>query len=560
MPHAAAPRRTSPRFVLPATALAFALACCLVVAAAFPARALASSTDGDSVFARLGSLFASAIAADDEADADPAAGRTSEEPASATAETLLREAIASFTTELTDLQDLGITVGELRDTLDNAISRDPRCDLYSGCTWTYREDADDTDDCTVVAIELRYLLTDEQVATYQETWDAAFAQLVAAADGAGDTYEAVRAVHDYLASNCRFDADSATSSSAYGAVVEGRAANRGFADAFALALDELGIEAVVVYGDSGVPWNMVQIDGSWYHVDVAWDAVGLDAEQPAVPSTDYFLVDDARMEQAHGTWATGTPDAPAAPQSYGSLVAGTTADEHVSFAKGLWRQMFDGLQTELGGLGMYGVTTDEAYQAYDELVAEDPLYDYIDSYGAAYAGDSGIVSSLRCTYRLTAEEFADYTARREEAIAAALAGTEGLEPYAQVLAVHDYLVRTCAYGDPESAVDHTAYGALLSGQAVCEGYASAFRILMDRLGIPCIVVSSEEMEHGWNMVQLDGQWYHVDVTWDDPTPDRGPDADVSHRFLLRGDDYMAANEHYGWESPYEAPSDHWSQA
>lgn len=569
----ARPTRIASRTTLPALALALLLAA--------PALPVASAVAADSggLGAIVGQILSTAIrdrgdagqdaaggapasalpdlaglgtAADQAGQNDQAAGAGED---ASPAETLLRDAIASFATELTDLQDRGITVGELRAALAT-IERDPACDIYAGCTWTYREDGADPDACTVTAVELRYCLTDGQIATYRADWDAALARAVAAADGTAGTYEAVRAVHDYLATSCAFETESATAPTAYGALVLGQASNRGFADAFALVLGRLGVDALVVYNDTGVPWNMVQIDGAWYHVDVSWDAAQPGTEPPAVPATGYFLVDDTKMEQAHGSWRAGSPDAPAAPQSYGSLVAGTTFDEHVAFAKGLWRQAFDALQTEVAGLGMYGIMINEAYEAFEQLVAEEPVYDYTDTHGTVYS-DSGIVSSLTCTYRLTPEEFADYAARREEAIAAALAAAQGLAtPYEQVVAVHDYLVRTCAYGDTEAVVDHTAYSALLRGQAVCDGYSSAFRILMDRLGIPCITVASEDMAHSWNMVQLDGQWYHVDVTWDDPTPDRGPDAEVSHRFLLRGDDYMAANEHYGWESPYAAPSDY----
>ncbi len=71
------------------------------------------------------------------------------------------------------------------------------------------------------------------------------------------------------------------------------------------------------------------------------------------------------------------------------------------------------------------------------------------------------------------------------------------------------------YND-EPAV-YTSYGAFVNHNVVCQGYALAFKVLMDRAGIPCCYVKSDAMNHAWNMVQLDGNWYHVDVTWDDPS-------------------------------------------
>lgn len=62
------------------------------------------------------------------------------------------------------------------------------------------------------------------------------------------------------------------------------------------------------------------------------------------------------------------------------------------------------------------------------------------------------------------------------------------------------------------------YGALVLKKAVCAGYASAFLYLMQQLGIECMYVRgncSGEGRHGWNIVKLEGDYYHVDVTWGD---------------------------------------------
>ena len=134
-------------------------------------------------------------------------------------------------------------------------------------------------------------------------------------------------------------------------------------------------------------------------------------------------------------------------------------------------------------------------------------------------------------------------------------------------ALHDYLVRTVAYdkravNNTEPATAHNPYGALCEGTAVCEGYARAYQLLLERVGVSCVCVSSEAMVHGWNMVQLDGAWFHVDVTWDDPLlsvnggphHDSGFDAPVSHKFFLKSDSYMKAHEHYGWTAVHNAPA------
>ncbi len=71
---------------------------------------------------------------------------------------------------------------------------------------------------------------------------------------------------------------------------------------------------------------------------------------------------------------------------------------------------------------------------------------------------------------------------------------------------------------------HTEYGALVNGSAVCTGYAAAFEYLCDQLGVYCLQVRgdagrNQSMGHVWNLVWLDGAYYHVDTTWMDN--DRG---------------------------------------
>ena len=91
--------------------------------------------------------------------------------------------------------------------------------------------------------------------------------------------------------------------------------------------------------------------------------------------------------------------------------------------------------------------------------------------------------------------------------------------------LHDRLLRLTAYEEGEGA--HDAYGALVEHRAVCEGYARAFQYLLYQAGIPCLIATGngynggDSEPHAWNVVQIDGQWYHVDPTWDDPVVEGG---------------------------------------
>ena len=91
-------------------------------------------------------------------------------------------------------------------------------------------------------------------------------------------------------------------------------------------------------------------------------------------------------------------------------------------------------------------------------------------------------------------------------------------------ALHDALVKTCSYDDnaaensdayPEA---YSAYGALVKGKSVCQGYAQAMKLLLSYCGIKSLYVSGEAEggDHAWNEVQIGGKWYSLDVTFDDP--------------------------------------------
>ena len=64
----------------------------------------------------------------------------------------------------------------------------------------------------------------------------------------------------------------------------------------------------------------------------------------------------------------------------------------------------------------------------------------------------------------------------------------------------------------ESAVREVLHPLCPSGEAVCDSYGDAYLYIMkNKLGIPCELVASEVMAHAWNMIEIGGKWYHVDV-------------------------------------------------
>lgn len=95
---------------------------------------------------------------------------------------------------------------------------------------------------------------------------------------------------------------------------------------------------------------------------------------------------------------------------------------------------------------------------------------------------------------------------------------DGMSDYEKEKAVYDWMATKLSYDTgalqvvPNTTADSdNPYGALKYHNAVCVGYATTFRLFMQMLEIPCMVVHNQEAYHSWNLVQLDGDWYHVDI-------------------------------------------------
>ena len=90
--------------------------------------------------------------------------------------------------------------------------------------------------------------------------------------------------------------------------------------------------------------------------------------------------------------------------------------------------------------------------------------------------------------------------------------------YEKLKYIHDWIVNNTVYSNTNALYESEADGPVVYGKALCEGYAKAFMYFAQSMGFECVCVAgaSNGVDHMWNMVKLDGQWYHVDVTWDDP--------------------------------------------
>lgn len=118
-------------------------------------------------------------------------------------------------------------------------------------------------------------------------------------------------------------------------------------------------------------------------------------------------------------------------------------------------------------------------------------------------------------------------------------GVQALSDYEKIKFVNDYIVKNTVYSTQTVTSPHSAYTVAFEGKGVCQGYALLAQKMFQQLGIEAqYVVGEVDGEgHAWNLVQLDGQWYHLDVTWNDPLPDRGNE--VRYGYFLVSDTHLA---------------------
>lgn len=131
--------------------------------------------------------------------------------------------------------------------------------------------------------------------------------------------------------------------------------------------------------------------------------------------------------------------------------------------------------------------------------------------------NGGTVMSIEPFYTMTGDQLISAKNAFNTTVELALSGiTEDMSEFEIELYLHDYLANKVAY-TLEATYAHDAYGALVEGKAVCEGYARAFQYLLMQAGIPSYVVTGESKgeAHAWNLVKIDGEYYYVDLTWDD---------------------------------------------
>ena len=110
------------------------------------------------------------------------------------------------------------------------------------------------------------------------------------------------------------------------------------------------------------------------------------------------------------------------------------------------------------------------------------------------------------------------------------------DPYEIELELHDMLCKKAEYSDDKNdPMIYSAYGAIVNSKALCEGYSKAMQLLLSRFGITAVSLTGTVKGEGhmWNAVLLDGEWYHLDSTWNDTSS-----VEISHEFFNLSDSQL----------------------
>ena len=170
------------------------------------------------------------------------------------------------------------------------------------------------------------------------------------------------------------------------------------------------------------------------------------------------------------------------------------------------------------------LSTDQVADVYKAIRYDNPEYFFLGN--QCTISSFGSVYTFVPQYLIRESDYSSYNYRLKQACEELYSLVdESMSDYEIELFIHDYVAEHCNYSDDGSALIYTMYGVLVDGSANCEGYSKTAQWLLTKCGIENhIAVGSasadgatvgDDNRHMWNVVKIDGNWYNMDITWDD---------------------------------------------
>lgn len=209
----------------------------------------------------------------------------------------------------------------------------------------------------------------------------------------------------------------------------------------------------------------------------------------------------------------------------------------------------------------YKVSINDISKVYRDVVNDNPELFYVSGGYSYYYTTDGYVTSIIPAYISDSKD--DILEMKDKFNAAVdrlkREINSDLSDIDTALEVHNYIASHAEYNTTGyntgtlSNIGHSAYGVLVEHTGVCDSYSLAYQYIMKCIyNIDTVVVTSQPMNHAWNLIKINGNYYHVDLTWDDGTftmNGKVIDYNVRYLYFLLSDDAISnmSKAHYGWE-------------
>lgn len=296
---------------------------------------------------------------------------------------------------------------------------------------------------------------------------------------------------------------------------------------------------------SNISQNSAKLQGSTSQTVTS--SSGTVVEKPITPTANDESISSPEIEQPS---APDTPHIPLSKESYYQYSRSSVSDRQV------YRDICTAIETTQNVISLekYSLSTEKLEAIYAKVTADNPQYFWVTkfiTYSAEpssgkdrivtlylFYTDGETIDTINGSGKLTktadrkkiSQQISQFNAKAEEFLKTVSSTLSDLE---KEKLIHDFVLKNITYDYDAVSVSPSrenylrawdTYGALCENKAVCEGYTRLFQYLCYQVGINATYVqgTSQGVGHAWNVIKLDGDWYHIDTTWDDGSTDNQP--------------------------------------
>lgn len=206
------------------------------------------------------------------------------------------------------------------------------------------------------------------------------------------------------------------------------------------------------------------------------------------------------------------------------------------------------------------LSPEELRDIYFFVRLDDPEIFYSATYTYRYYEDASSVE-MHPVYLFSKEKIREHQTAMQSRIRRIAEKAKDLTEKEKQLYIHDFILENVRYDKLKKEYSHEIIGALGNGVAVCEGIAKAVKVLCSQLGIWCIIAISQNnpekgirYRHAWNVLKIEGRYYHMDVTFDNTLSKEGV---KRYDYTNLGDRQMFRDhEPVVWKIPECTDNDH----